>query len=342
VIESEPAKNKILPRLLAGIIFGFLILLALMLIGDIRQVSQQVIHFRWQFFPLVLLFTLFNYTLRFIKWHYYLGLIGIQNYPLWRSARLFVAGFPLAVTPGKVGEALKGIWLNKESKAPIASGVAVVLAERISDGLAVLVLSASGVIVYPRYWLAFLSVLLILSAIVIISQIRPLALSILNFGAKIPLIRRFIPAFSDFYEGSYSLFKPKATLIAVGLGTISWLGEGIGFYLILIGLGLAPTYQTLSIAVFVLSFSTVIGAISTLPGGLGAAEASIAGMLIFLLAIGNDTAVTATLLIRFATLWFGVSLGLIVWAFSPEMIGLKQSQSSKVTIDKDKNINVRQ
>jgi glycosyltransferase 2 family protein len=342
VIEAKPTKNIILPRLLAGIIFGFLVLLALMLIGDIRQISQQVIHFRWQFFPLVLLLTLFNYTLRFFKWHYYLGLIGIHHYPFWRSARLFVAGFPLAITPGKVGEALKGFWLNKETKAPIASGVAVVLAERISDGLAVLVLSALGVIAYPRYWFAFLSVLLILSAFVIISQIRPLALYILDFGAKIPLVQRFIPSLTDFYEGSYSLFKPKATLIAVSLGTISWLGEGIGFYLILIGLGLAPTWQTLSIAVFVLAFSTVIGAISTLPGGLGAAEASIAGMLIFLLPIRNDTAATATLLIRFATLWFGISLGLIVWAFSPEMIGLKQSQSSQATTEKDKYINVKQ
>jgi len=342
VSDPKPAKNKIIPRLLAGILFGFVVLLALMLIGDIQQVHLQVIHFRWKLFPLVLLLTLFNYTLRFFKWHYYLGLIHIHNYPLWRSARLFIAGFPLAVTPGKVGEALKGIWLNKETKAPIAHGVAVVLAERISDGLAVLVLSTLGIIAYPRYWFAFLSVLLVLSAVVIISQIRPLALSLLDFGTKIPLIQRFIPALSDFYEGSYSLFKPKATLIAVGLGTISWLGEGIGFYLILIGLGLNPGWQMLSIAVFVLAFSTVIGAVSTLPGGLGAAEASIAGMLIFLLAIGNDTAATATLLIRFATLWFGVGLGLIVWTFSPDLIGLKQSQSSQTTTEKEQYINARQ
>jgi hypothetical protein len=34
-------------------------------------------------------------------------------------------------------------------------------------------------------------------------------------------------------------------------------------------------------------------------------------------------AAAATLLIRMGTLWFGVLLGLIVWAFSPHMIGLK-------------------
>jgi uncharacterized protein (TIRG00374 family) len=322
--KSSPT---ILPRLFAGLVFGFVVLLALMLVGDIRQVREQVFSFQWSLFPLVLGLTLFNYILRFFKWHYYLGQIGVQGYPLWRSARLFVAGFPLAVTPGKVGEALKGVWLNKETDAPIPSGIAVVLAERISDGLAVLVLSSLGMIAYPRFWPAFAAVLLVLSAIIIISQIRPLALALLDFGERLPLVRKFIRPLRQFYEGSYLLFKPASTLIAVGLGTVSWLGEGIGFYLILIGLGQPTGWDTLSIAIFVLAFSTIIGAVSTLPGGLGAAEASIAGMLILLLDMESGSAAAATLLIRFATLWFGVGLGLLTWLFSADLLGLRPSNT---------------
>jgi uncharacterized protein (TIRG00374 family) len=334
-VTRAPAPPKsILRRLLAGLVFGFVVLLALMLLGDVRQVSQQVFSFHWIYFPLVLALTLFNYTLRFFKWHYYLGQIGVRNYPLLRSARLFVGGFPLAVTPGKVGEALKGVWLKRDCEVPVAAGVAVVVAERISDGLAVLALSSLGVIAYPQFWPAFAAVLVFLLAIVIISQVRPLAEWLLSLGERIPGLRRIIPPLRDFYEGSFLLFKPASTLIAVGLGTISWLGEGVGFYLILVGLGVLPSLQTLSIAVFVLAFSTIVGAVSTLPGGLGAAEASIAGMLILLLNLGSDTAAAATLLIRFATLWFGVSLGLLVWAFSPDLLGLREAEiQSQPSID---------
>jgi len=91
-------------------------------------------------------------------------------------------------------------------------------------------------------------------------------------------------------------------------------------YLILLGLGLPPSPATLSIAIFGLSFSTVVGAVSALPGGLGAAEASMVGMLVLLLGMNTDSATAATLLIRFATLWFGVTLGLAVWAFSPDLL----------------------
>jgi hypothetical protein len=70
---------------------------------------------------------------------------------------------------------------------------------------------------------------------------------------------------------------------------------------ILIGLGVPPGWQALSIA----------------------------GMLVLLLSIHRDTAAAATLLIRFATLWFGVSLGLIVWAFSRELLGMGNTETKE-------------
>jgi uncharacterized protein (TIRG00374 family) len=159
--------------------------------------------------------------------------------------------------------------------------------------------------------------------VIVISQIRPLALYFLKLGERVPFINRFTHSIQEFYEGSFTLFRPWVTFISVGLGSISWLAEGIGFYLILIGLGVASGTSTLSIAIFVLSFSTVIGAISALPGGLLATDASIVGMLILLLGMDAKTATAATLLIRFATLWFGVGLGLITWIFSRDLVGIE-------------------
>jgi len=142
-------------------------------------------------------------------------------------------------------------------------------------------------------------------------------------GERLPVIKRFIGTVREFYEGSYMLFQPAPTAVAVGLGTISWLGEGVGFYFILLGLGLEPSWQLLSLAVFILAFSTVVGAVSALPGGMGAAEVSIAGMLTLLGGLEPAQATTATVLIRLATLWFGILLGLGMWAVSPQLIGLR-------------------
>ena len=132
----------------------------------------------------------------------------------------------------------------------------------------------------------------------------------------------------EFYEGSFAVFRPGTTLIAVGLGTVSWLGEGIGFYFLLLGLGIQPSSRLLALAIFILAFSTIIGSVTALPGGLGAAEASIAGMLVYLAGLDAPMAAAATLLIRLATLWFGVALGLFTSTFSADLLGLQEENGT--------------
>lgn len=320
---SNPKNKTVLQKMIPGLFLGLLVLIGLSLLGDLKEVGRIVVGFNWAMFPIAIGSTLFNYLLRFLKWHFYLGQIGVKKLPWLQSLRLFVAGFPLAMTPGKVGEVLKGVWVNQLSGVPAARGVSVVVAERISDGMAVLILSSVGVIAYPKYRLAFLVVLALLLMVIILSQIRPVALWFLFQGEKIALTRRYIPVLREFYEGSFALFKPGPTLLAVSLGTVSWLGEGFGFYYILQGLGFPASTRLLAMAVFVLAFSTVVGAASALPGGLGAAEASIVGLLAISLEMEPAMAATATLLIRLATLWFGVALGLITWTFSPDLLGLR-------------------
>jgi uncharacterized protein (TIRG00374 family) len=326
-------KSRLSRNLIAGLIFGFIVVLGLILLGDLQQVGSQFIGFQWKLYPLVILLTLFNYTLRGVKFHYYLLHIGADDIKNIDVYRIFVAGFPLAVTPGKIGEALKGVWIKHLAGSSAAKGISVVVAERISDGFAALILSIFGVIAYPQYWPLFTAVFLLLAGIVALSQFRSLVFFLITAVDRIKILSNFIKGLQDFYEGSYVLFKPVPTIIAISLGTFSWLGEGIGFYIILIGLGITPSLQVLAIAVFVLSFSTIVGAISTLPGGLGAAEASISGMLILLLGTSPDVAAAATLLIRFATLWFGVTLGLITWIFSRDLLGLKPPDQKPIGRD---------
>jgi uncharacterized protein (TIRG00374 family) len=207
----------------------------------------------------------------------------------------------------------------------------VVLAERLSDGLAVLGLSTLGVIAYPDYWPAFAAILAVLLAVVALSQLPQVTEPALHLAARLPLLGRFSQALWELYESARTLLRPAPMALAVGLGAVAWLGEGVAMYLVLLGLGLPGGWEAFGVAVFVLSFSTLVGAVSTLPGGLLAVEASIAGMLRVLLGVSAPLAASATLLIRFATLWFGVSLGLLVWAGSPRLITLEPAANENPT-----------
>ena len=116
------------------------------------------------------------------------------------------------------------------------------------------------------------------------------------------------------YISTRILLRPRPFVFATGLGMLSWFGECLALCLVLVGLGLPFSTGLLSASTFVFSVSAWIGALSLLPGGLGAAEASVAGLLLLTVKdplMTSALAGTATLIIRFATLWFGVLLGVL-------------------------------
>ena len=63
-------------------------------------------------------------------------------------------------------------------------------------------------------------------------------------------------------------------------------------------------------SIFVVSISSIRGAISALPGGLVVAEGSIMGLFLFI-GLSPKMAVATTLVTRFSTLWLGVGVGIV-------------------------------
>jgi uncharacterized membrane protein YbhN (UPF0104 family) len=94
----------------------------------------------------------------------------------------------------------------------------------------------------------------------------------------------------------------------------------LAYYLVVLGMGIEPGGDTMLIAVFIFSISTVLGAVVGTPGGLGGTEGGLVALAVQLLEMGRTPATAAALLIRFATLWFGVAIGLVSLALWPHLL----------------------
>lgn len=298
-----------------GFIFGVAVFAALGLYADFAEVGRLLKNFNWWLLPVILGLTALNYGIRFIKWHYYLGRLGVKNVPVRDDLLIFLGGFGLTLTPGKVGELVRMVWLKNRAGAHPARTAPMAFAERLTDGVAMALLALLGGFVYPQYWPVIIPIALGLAAAVIVIQIRPLALMCLTLGENLPLVARFIHHLRALYESAYELFKPQSLLVAVGLGLAGWVCEAIAFYLVLVGLGITGSSRLFLLAVFIFSFAAIAGGASGLPGGLGVTEGSITGMLQLLAGQPENVAATATLLIRICTMWFGITLGLLIMVF---------------------------
>jgi uncharacterized membrane protein YbhN (UPF0104 family) len=302
---------------------GLAIYAALAVYADWSLLRETLVSFPWQWLPAILGLVLANYVGRLVKWLWYLRVVGS---PIRRSdgARVFVIGMSMVLTPAKAGELLKSYMVRNASGTPISVTAPIVLAERLTDGLAMLVLAFAGLlgVAEPGLRRAATIALVALLAVVLLVQVRPLALAALRFGEGLPGMRRPVAHARDFYESSYTLLRPRNLLLAVLIGTVSWTCEGLAYYLVLLGVepALAPGLDTAARAVFIFSISTVLGALVATPGGLGATEASLVALSRRILGLGATTATAAALLIRFATLWFGVGIGLAGMALWPELL----------------------
>lgn len=299
-------------RLWIGLALGMAVVVVIGILADLPRLLHTLAGFELALLPAILGLTLVNYALRFGKWEFFLRVLSFPRQPLTQSCLIFFSGLSMVVTPGKIGEWLKSFLLRQAIGVPVSASAPIIIAERLSDGLAMAVLASGGLVLYGYGWQALAVFVIGGLSIVAISQYRPLGNWVLATAARLPFVGKRVQQVEVFYASAKAClhWRPLGTAIAIGI--VSWSAEGVAFYLVLLALGEPPSATLLFQAVFILAASTIVGAVSMLPGGLAVAEGSIAGLLLVLHAT-NDPAIAAaaTIIIRFATLWFGVTLGIL-------------------------------
>ena len=219
---------------------------------------------------------------------------------------MFLAGFALTVTPGKLGEAVKAVLLRGSHRISMAKTAPIVIAERVTDLVALLLLALVGVFDYdvdPRFLIA--GAVLVVGGLVVVS-VDPVAQGgDRDRGAAAGPAAVRAPARRCARPHGDPARAACRCSIATGLATISWFFECLAFYFVVNGF--PGAHIGLQGATFFYAATTVAGALSFLPGGLGVTEAGMLALLVRWAGIEKGAAAAATFVTRVATLWFAVA-----------------------------------
>lgn len=298
--------RKLQNRLIASVLFGLLVYIALAIFGDVRSVAASLKEFDWVVLPVIFLLALLNYALRFLRWAYYLRVLSIRL-PLSESVTIFMSGLAMSISPGKMGEVVKSYFLKQTTGTPIRRSVSIVFAERFTDFASIVILAAVGAFSFQYGQKVIWAAATVTLVTLLVVMIRPLAVRAINLVSRLPRLRRIGGKLHDVYENAYTLLGSRHLLVALALGIASWFCECVGYLITAKALGFDMSLWT---ATFIYAFSTLFGAITLLPGGLGTTEGSLTGLAI-VEGMPRDAAAAATIVIRVATLWFAVALGLL-------------------------------
>jgi uncharacterized protein (TIRG00374 family) len=307
---SRAARRVVAVMLLAIVVYG-----ALALYSGVGKIAQSLQHYAWWTFGAACGLALFNYVLRFFKWEYYLSVLGIRGVPKGESFLTFLSGFVLTVTPGKVGEVFKSLILFQLRQVPIERTAPIVVAERVTDLIGVIVLISVGSFSFPggKGFAAF-GAAVVLALLVFVSSPR-LARRFLDLLPLLPgalgrAAGRIVPKVEVALDKLRELTTPRRLVWPTLLSIAAWTSEGVALWVILGGFGSPPALPGTA---FVYATATLAGALIPVPGGLGVTEGVIKGGL-GPLGVPDGTATAAMILVRFATLWFAVLVGFVALA----------------------------
>ncbi len=293
-------------KIIIGIVLAGIVYLGFSIYVDFNKLLEAFSLFDFRYFPIVLLLSFFNYYLRFERWDYYLRILDI-NLPRKISFSIFMGGLIMSITPGKVGELLKSYLIKEYNKTSIHASAPVILIERLGDFVSLLFVAMLGAIYFDFGREVVIITLVIFGAFLFGLSYRPFAEPIIKFFSNLKAFNKISEKILVAYEHSYKLLRPLPLFSMLILAAIAWGFESLGLYIIL---KVFDTQASFFWSLFVYSFSTIIGGLLLVPGGIGPTEGSLT-LLLVRTKIPLNIAFVSTFLIRIATLWFAILMGII-------------------------------
>ena len=294
------------------LISSIIIYATFLIVSDLNKLSENIVDFKIEFLPLILSLVSAGWVALYFRWVLLLknlkySLPHKENFPI------FLSGFALSVTPGKVGELLKSQLLKEKFDLPIKISAPIILIERFYNAIGIIIISIFGILVFDFSGIIILITTCLLILIFFILRSERLFHIFIQKISKISFLSKFSNSFMNSYDVIKESTRPKIFIISSILSAIYWIFESIAVYFILKSFGIdllsifdvIPTYAT----------SIILGVASFIPAGLGVSESTLIGLL-SLQGLTISTAVSLTIFIRLLTLWYSVFIGFIALKIS--------------------------
>ena len=301
-------ENNIILILVAAIgIYGIFLFLS-----DFSIILEKISNFKINYLPLILLLVSVSWIPLIIKWHFLLKNSRI-NVPLTKSIAIFFSGSAFEITPGQIGILIKSQLLKTSSNISRTKTVPIVIVEKIYDLIGAILASVIGIIILGMEFYLIIIAISVLATIFFFMYHRRSSELVFNRITKLKFFSKYIDNMSEFYEVVKKSTNVKAATICILLALTYWFIISAAAYYTLIAFDVNLLDYLKVLAIY--ATSTLLGAISFIPGGIGITEGSIAG-LFTLNGVDVSTALILSVMIRVLTLWYSVSVGFVLLKFT--------------------------
>ena len=295
--------NRIYIVIIATIALYFTFLV----ISDLGEVYAQLNKMDTSYLPIILLLIPLSWIVLFTRWNLLLKNSNV-HVPVKDNLKIYLSGFALSITPGKVGELIKSQLLKIKFGIPREKTAPIVLVEQLYNIIGIIGVSILGIWYFELGAHIILIAASLLVILLILISSKRLFDKFLTLLSRIKFLSKYTSAFSNSYDVLRKSTRGWIVVYASALSIAFWLIESVIAYFVLLSFGVNHI-EFLSVITTYTS-SIILGVASFLPLGIGVVEGSLAG---FFTLQGVDVSIALTLVIfiRIFTRWIAVSVGFV-------------------------------
>ena len=227
------------------------------------------------------------------------------------SQLILIGWFVNSISWFRLGDAYRAYLLSEKSKGGFSWGLGTIFAERVVDMLTVLVMVCAGVISYSVTHDSLGADYILFAAFAMASASIFLTLIVVRFGFEIAklLPKRVSYVYLHFRQAVIKSFVYRELPRIFALGFIGWLLEVARLYVVVIALDMSIGIPL----VFIVALGHAILSTVPTPGGVGAVEPGVTGLLT--LGMAQEEAVSVALVDRSITYLSIILFGGIMFLF---------------------------
>ncbi|HEX6512729.1 MAG TPA: lysylphosphatidylglycerol synthase transmembrane domain-containing protein [Chloroflexota bacterium] len=321
--DSEPGvslKKRLLdPKTILSFVVAILLLVTVFRkLGDFSTALRYMAGVNVWLYALAFVSYVLTFPARGLRWQRLLRNVG-ERHPGGRLTEyLFLSWFVNCLVPAKIGDVYRGYLLKKNEQVSLSKSMGTIFAERIIDTLTIfLAFGLAGLAVFHNRIPPQIRVYLY--AGVALALVCALALVFMRHFGEAVFTRfaseRVLHIYKRFEEGTLGSFKSMEVVLS--LTVAAWLFEALRLFIVAHALaGGSPELASFSFVTGV--FAAVAASILTLvptPGGLGAVEGGVTGVLI-LVGLAPGLALAIVIMDRLVSYWALVASGAATYFLS--------------------------
>jgi uncharacterized protein (TIRG00374 family) len=256
-------------------VLGVTSLAVLLLAVDPVGIGHAMARFPVGLVPVVVLLSVATYVLQGLQWQPLLRELGARLRTR-DTVLLNVAGQATSLLP--LGELTRAVLLANAAEISLGGVVATITVQELVYTLVLMVAALPGIVEFPQAAPAVLLALGGIVGILAVLTVAPVSRGVLRLVERTPGLRRVRRQVEELQQATVILLHRPRTYAWSALA-LARAGASIAALWLVLD-GLAPGVVGWREAAVVFAISNIVGAISLIPGGIGAYEASMLGLLV--------------------------------------------------------------